>query len=216
MVNLPSSILNSIRGFSLFLGESAVTSSTMILVSREGGGYTDSPYGSKGGLSYGISASITQIYRSNFIIGVDLGYELLRSNVEITEVYATTGFNSLPASGQTYLNNNSINVFPNIGYRLALKTVLIDFSGGMDIAYCLSAEERGSAEAGTRKYRTQRDRKTISTDLRSRIQANVNRGKYGVYVGCSTGLRNYKSDFVGGVNEAYSRLVRFGVTYRSI
>ena len=204
--------LNS--GLFSFTGESATSTSWINSISEEDG-YTNTPYGSRGGLSYGVSASLTQVYKSNLIIGADLGYEMLRSRVKITRVSASTEGNMpLAADGRTYLNNSFINLFPKIGYRLSLAKISIDLSAGMDIAYCLSAQEKGYAEAGTREYNTARDRKTINTDIRPRVQANVSTGKYGAYVGYSRGIRNYKSDFVGGTNEAYSRLVRFGLTYR--
>ena len=206
--------LNLNSGLFSFTGESASTSSSIILNSREDG-YTNSPYGSEGRLSYGISAGITQVYRSNFLVGADLGYELLSSKVKITSVSTNAGFGaSLSADGQTYLRSSFINLFPKIGYRLSLAKLSIDLSGGMDIAYCLATQEKGYAEAGTREYNTERDRKTIDTDIRPRVQVDVNKDKYGVYVGYSSGIRNYKSGFDGGTNEAYSRLVRFGLTYR--
>ncbi|WKN44103.1 outer membrane beta-barrel protein [Tunicatimonas pelagia] len=204
--------LNS--GLFSFAGESAVSSS-WINLNAQGDGYTNTPYGSQGGLSYGISTSITQFFNSNFLIGAELGYELLRSKVEITRVSGNGGGGMpIAADGQTYLRNRFINLFPKIGYRWAVAQTSIDLSVGMDIGYCLSAQEKGNAEAGTQDYTTERDRKTIDTDIRPRIQANVSKGKYGGYVGYSRGIKNYKSGFIGGTNEAYSRLIRFGLTYR--
>lgn len=206
--------LNLNSGLFSFAGESASSTSWINLVSQEGG-YTNNPYGSQGALSYGLSASLTQVYRSNFLAGFDLGYELLRSEVEISSVVASSNVNtSLFADGQTYLRSSFINLFPRIGYRLSLAETSIDISGGIDIAYCISAQEKGSAEAGTREYFTERSRKTINTDIRPRVQANVSKGKYGVYAGYSSGIRNYRSGFDGGTNEAYSRMVRFGLTFR--
>ncbi len=207
--------INLNSGLFSFVGESATSSSWINFNTQEEDGYTNTPYGSRGGLSYGISANVTQVYQSNFIIGADLGYEMLRSKVKITRVSANTGGNSpIAADGRTYLNNSFINLFPKIGYRLTLANMAIDFSAGMDVAYCLSSRERGSAEAGTREYNTKRDRKTINTDIRPRVQVNISQDKYGGYIGYTRGIRNYKSGFDGGINEAYSRFIRFGLTYQ--
>ena len=208
--------LNINSGLFSFSGESVEGFSSINYDLRDEDGYTNNPYGSGSGLSAGLSASLTHIAKSHFLIGIGLGYELLRSKIVIDRISAYDGMTneSIAANGQTYLNSNFINLFPTFGYRLALSKVNIDLSGGLDLAYCLGANEKGYAQADTRAYETRRDRTTIRTDLRPRIQANASRGKYGAYVGYSKGIRNYKSGFDGGVNEAYGDMLRFGLSYR--
>jgi hypothetical protein len=91
----------------------------------------------------------------------------------------------------------------------------MDITAGLDVNYCLKATEKGNATtANGTEYRTSLDRKTISTDIRPRFQMSINYKKAGAYLGYSHGFANYKSGYVGGVNECYARLIRFGLTYQ--
>ena len=87
-------------------------------------------------------------------------------------------------------------------------------TGGLDIGYGLKADENGSAIAsnGT-NYITSADRKTIKTDIRPRLQVSAQYKKLGLYMGYSAGLTNYKSGYIGGTNECYATLLRFGASY---
>lgn len=51
-------------------------------------------------------------------------------------------------------------------------------------------------------------------NLRSRLQVPAYRAKAGVYGGFAYGLRNYRSGWVGGVNECSAERIRFGLLYR--
>ncbi len=179
-------------------------------------GYTNNPYGSKSGLSYGISANISRITKNNMAFGIDLGYELLRSKIYIDRVSEHNGTTNqmIEATGKTYLNNSFINLFPSIGYRFSTSNLFFDLSGGIDFAYCLSTTEKGSATSSTRKYVTKRDRKTINMDFRPRIQIGIYKNKTGIYIGYSKGVKNYKPGYAGGVNEVFGNIFRFGIKYR--
>ncbi|MDZ7658259.1 hypothetical protein [Fodinibius sp.] len=74
-------------GLSSFGGESATESSFIIAsdVSSEGN-YTNNPYGTKKKLSYGFSAQFQRITRHELILGLQTGYEVLRSQVRIDDV----------------------------------------------------------------------------------------------------------------------------------
>jgi hypothetical protein len=74
--------------------------------------------------------------------------------------------------------------------------------------------ENGKAYAGNGlTYSSTRDRKTISADIRPRLQASVGFHKTAVYVGYSDGLINYMAGYIGGPTGAYARLLRFGWQY---
>ena len=92
----------------------------------------------------------------------------------------------------------------------------MDFLAGTDLAYCLFGKERGSwvQEFDYEKQTITKNRSTIRFDFRPRIQSTIQYKKYGLYAAYSIGLVNYKSDYVGGVNECYSRMFRFGLTYK--
>lgn len=205
--------LNS--GVFLFSGASAQKYSRINVSGQANSGYTNNPYGSAGALSYGLSGNIKRVTKNNVALGVDAGFETLRSKVKINGINGSTG-NGSPesAKGKTILSSNFINLFPFIGRRFYREAVSFDIVGGFDIAYCLKTTEKGSASAadGT-KYTTSRDRKTISTDFRPRIQFSADYKNTGVYLGYSQGLINYKSGAVGGTNICFASLLRFGLMY---
>jgi len=181
--------------------------------------YTNNPYGSKNGLCYGMSANVKRVTKINIIYGIDLGYEMLRSQTTINGVYDySVALSSTlnPASGKTNLNFSFINLQPFAGYRFAIKPVYIDITAGVDVARCLTAREDGNAKTTTGlAYNTSMDRKTITTDIRPRVQLAAGYKRWGVYTGYSLGLKNYLKDRVsGGTNESFSRILRFGITYR--
>ncbi len=181
--------------------------------------YTNNPYGSKYGLLYGISLNLQRITKKNIILGISFGYENLRSKISIDHISFNSngdlGIFNIAAIGKIVLNHHFSNLFPNIGYRIKLKKFSLDLSAGSDLAYCLLAYERGStkSEFGN-KYKTSKNRSTIRFDFRPRIQATFNYRKYGLYGAYSNGLVNYQSSYVGGINECYSRMFRFGLTYK--
>jgi len=208
--------LNS--GLFSFAG-SLAESATFINYSLNSGS-TNNPYGSKNGLSYGISANLKQVTKKNLVLGLDLGYEVLGSKVSINSVWISND-EYYDAEGQTFLNNDFINLFPQIGYRFNTKKVSFDLVAGSDIAFCLNTAEKGEATASNGlTYTTSGDQKTITKDFRPRIQLSANYKKAGIYAGYSYGLTNYLPDLLwgtsnqGGKYGAYSRLLRFGLTYR--
>lgn len=179
-------------------------------------GYTNNPYGAKGGLCYGVSANIQRVTRQNFILGVDLGYETLRSKISIIGVGGFNGTETydLTADGQTYLNSNFTNIYPFLGYRIMKSPVILDLTGGIDIAHCISAKEDGEAtDSNGKKYETSLDRKTIKNEVRPRIQISTSYKKMGLYVGYSYGLANYQRDYIPQF-ESRAKLLRFGLTYQ--
>lgn len=204
--------LNS--GLFSFTGESVESVTGINYSERTNSGYTNNPYGSRGGLGIGVSGNVKRLSTNNSIIGVDLGYELLRSKIKINKIYGHLG--NLDAKGKTYLNANFLNLHVFMGYRLPVNNINIDFTGGADIAYCISSKERGRATASDGKeFNTSTERKTINFDIRPRIQISANYNKTGAYIGYSFGLANYTSDYdSGGKETCYARLLRFGLTYR--
>jgi hypothetical protein len=204
--------LNS--GLFSFAGASAASSSFINFDEDTHTAYTNHPFGSQNGFGYGLSANLKVASNSSFIYGLDLGYEIMKSRIAIDGI-STSGA-QIAATGETSIHYQFINLFPFLGYRLqSNKKIFFDITLGLDNAYCLKATEKGKATMsdGT-VYATNVDRKTITTDIRPRIQLSANYERVGVYIGYSLGLRNYLVDYVGGTNECYSRIIRFGLSYR--
>ena len=185
-------------------------------------GEANIPYGSRNGLSYGFSGFIQRVSKTNHIIGVDLGYEDLRSKVLINQVldhkyFETAGY-FYEATGKVFLSTHFINLFPYIGRRYHLQKTSIDVKGGFDLGYILDANVKGDAVTDTGdRYSVNGPPKTMTLDYRPRLQVSADYHKLGVYVGYSFGLANYPrsryyySDTGKG---CYSRLIRFGLCYK--
>jgi hypothetical protein len=208
-------VVNS--GLFSFTGPSAESSTFINYSDRSSLGHTNNPYGSGNGLSIGLSGRIQRVSKKHFLTGIDLGYEHLASKTSIKQISIYDGTSSYyyAAKGHTFLNYQFINANPYIGYRFQAGAVSLDLTGGFEIAYCLTAHEKGTAKDEHGKdYTTSLDRKTIKTDVRPRGQLSANYGRTGIYIGYSYGLANYKSGYVGGVTQCYARMARFGLTYR--
>jgi hypothetical protein len=206
--------LNS--GLFSFAGRSA-TSTSAINSTTDISSYTNDPYGSKVGWCDGLSADLKRVTRRRLLFGLSLGYEALRSELSLTSVNVFDGnlAYSLTAHGHTALTSQFINFFPSIGYRFLPGKLTVDLTGGLDLGYCLSAEENGEAQASNgATYTSSWDRKTISVDFRPRLQVSVGYHKTAVYIGYSDGLMNYMAGYIGGINDAYSRILRFGLQYK--
>ena len=207
--------LNS--GLFSFSGKAANAVSYISYNDDNQSGHTNNPFGAKSAISYGFSGNLKRITKRNFILGLDLGYESLRSKVTINTVNGYTGNSTyqLEATGKTILSSDFINIFPSLGHRFNTNKVAIDLTGGFDIGANLKMQESGKATAvdGT-VFTTDVDRKTISTDVRPRIQVSANYNKMGIYAGYSYGFLSYKAGYVGGSTECVARFVRFGLTYQ--
>lgn len=181
--------------------------------------YTNSPYGRKGAVSYGASFNIKRVTKNNFILGGDLGYEMLRSKVSLDFQDGLGGDIIWTFRGRTFLNNGFINIFPFIGKRIRISSQPVDITIGSDIGFLTNSKEKGKATATQQEnivIKTSQNRdKHINTDVRPRIQVSTDFKKVGVYAGYSYGISNYYKDFIGGKNnEVYSRMLRLGISYR--
>jgi len=195
------------------------TTSIYSFVSSHGGG-AGNPYGSLNGLSYGFSGFIQKVSKTNHIIGVDLGYEDLKSKVLINQTWDVSstveiaGYNTYQnATGKVFLSTHFINLFPYIGRRYNLKHASIDVKGGFDLGYVLDARVKGDATTDDGAiYSVNGPPKTISVDFRPRLQVSANYHKLGVYAGYSFGLSNYPGSYYSNTGKGcYSRLIRFGL-----
>jgi hypothetical protein len=203
--------LNS--GLFSFKGQSTTDISAINFSDRTNSGYTNNPYGSKLGFCYGISGNLKRVSRKNFIVGFDLGYEMLRSKVIIDRINANSSFSAI---GKTFLNFNTINLYPFLGKRFNSKLFSFNIIGGLDFNYILNANERGNAMASNDMvYETSKGRSTIDFDIKPRVQFGINYHKTEIYVGYSNGLANYHESYVGGgINDSHSEMIRFGLMYK--
>lgn len=199
-------------GLFSFTGKSAENTSFII---AGGHNYTNNPYGTKNGLAYGLSANAKKVFANHYLLGLDFGYEMMSSKININRV-SSSGSSTLPATGITNLNSQFLNLHPNLGFRFGQSKTTFDLTAGIDFGIILKSEEKGEATTTTGVIvNTTIDRKHLKTDIRPRLQLATNYQKLGIYAGYSYGLSNYREGITGGGTwEASSRVIRFGLSYR--
>lgn len=205
-------------GLFSFSGHSSGSTTSINWDDRTNSGYTNNPYGSENALCYGFSLNFKRVTKKHFLLGIDLGYDRLRSKISIDKIDGYDGVSvyQFAANGKTFLNNSFLNLNPFFGYRIDSKNISFDLTGGFEIGYCLDAGEKGTAtDSNGNRYSTSRDSKTVKTDIRPGIQFAAYYHRLGLYAGYSSGLVNYMMYEKGdALWESYARLIRFGVTYR--
>lgn len=206
--------LNS--GFFSFGGESA-TQRSIIIVSDVAtiDNYTNNPYGKENTFSYGVAGQIQRITNRNLIYGLQGGYEVLKSDVEINGLAGEFLEPPEVESGHTTLTHEFMNLYPHVGRRFAAQNVNIDFSLGPEFGIYLTSRENGEAttEDGL-TVKTDTKRNDPGTDIRIRPELTVNYENLGISAGYSFGLHNYSENLTGANRERFSRFIRFGITYK--
>lgn len=176
--------------------------------------YINSPYGTRSGFSFGIGIHGQKITSGNFIYGLQLSFESLKSKLAIDNAYGEV--NWTVAHGEATLTSCFINLFPSIGKRFnLLRNVDSDILLGSDLGIGLSSKERycvgtsqGSNVSGT--Y----EREIPGIDFRPRIEFANYYKSIGFTVGYSYGLTNYLGNMDGADRDASSRYLRLGISYR--
>jgi hypothetical protein len=180
------------------------------------------PYGKKSGLSGGLSLNLQRVLKENIIFGMNAGYQSNQSKVLINAVVLDEGTTTvvINANGQSYVTNSSIMVNPFCGYRFDINKIPIDLVGGINLDFINTTKEKANAtDANNVEYDVSGDMKTINLDVSPKIQLATEYKKFGLVVGYSRGLVNYKTGYDGNPNdgvtkEVYSKNINFGITYR--
>lgn len=214
-------------GLFSYAGDGATDSSEMEVNTNTHEGFVDNPYGTRSGLSYGLSIDARYVTEKKSIFGVSLGYQILRSTTDIEVIRGdfevTIGgisgnVNRELANGKTHLTNYTINLFPYYGHRFNTNARPVDVLLGVDVGYILGTTNKGSVDGiseGT--FTTDENFFTESFDFRPRLQISTDYKKFGVYVGYSFGLVNFKAPseyFFEDFGEAKTRMIRFGLSYK--
>ncbi|HEY4328046.1 MAG TPA: outer membrane beta-barrel protein [Mucilaginibacter sp.] len=208
-----------------YSGSSSVFVSSINQGATDKDNYTNNPYGKKNGFSYGLTVQEQYVSEGGFIIGLQAGYELLRSKVDINVYYPgyayllyTTYLTApqTPVTGQTFLQNQDINLNPYIGYRIKTSKINIDIMPGVDFGFNVSSYDKGKAtDDSGNVYRTDRKLLDAPTDVRLRLGVMASYKRFGVTAAYAHGLTNLGKNIIGsGDYEVHSELIRFGVTYR--
>jgi hypothetical protein len=213
-----------------FAGKSTTATTQVLQGSTTGNpmNYANNPYGNKNGFSYGAGIQVQTVSKGGFIVGLQGGYELLRSKVDIDKytpiVYATyqdylpitSNDPSFAVTGHVAFQSQSINLNPYIGYRFQLNKVKLDILPGMDIGLILDSRDKGEVKDKDGKiYKVDYKRSKAPTDVRLRLGAVASYGRYGLNASFAHGLTNYMKNYIGDASfNAHSEYFRLGLSYR--
>jgi hypothetical protein len=207
--------LNS--GLYSYAGNSSVSHTFVTERSNSNDVYTNNPYGSNNAISYGLSAQIQRVTENDFFLGVQSGFEVLRSSVQVAQIFSHQYSNSsVSVSGSTKLRLQNINVYPYWGYRLNIKGNDLDVQIGPEMGFILDSRELGEVQAkdGT-TYTIENPESHPDMDVRLRASLSFHYKRWMFNSGYSFGVRNFKAGMVGGpVFTAFSRYLRLGIAYR--
>jgi hypothetical protein len=85
-----------------YSGNATVATSYITEGMSPGQNYTNNPYGNKNGVSYGAGIQAKYVTKGGFIAGLDAGYDILRSKVNISNVYPFPNYVLFKAADQFY------------------------------------------------------------------------------------------------------------------
>ena len=105
----------------------------------------------------------------------------------------------------------------------------LDIDAGIEFGLVNTSNESGMVNSSSDQYSIHSDMShaLINTDLRTRLQVGVNYYRYGGYFGYSWGQSDYGGGMGGGCspgpgytvdptiyNKYFSRIIRFGISYK--
>jgi hypothetical protein len=212
--------LNS--GFAAYRGSAAAGGGSVIvvpdpfdefLISDREEPYTENPYGTTLGLSYGLAAQVQRVTAKGSVWGLQSGYEVLRSRTRIHNVFDQHDF-GINSTGYTSLINHGITAHPFFGHRFAVKSTNLDLTAGPEVSFLQSSHEKGYAKTDRRTYSTSLDHAHPDLDVRARVNLTTYYKHMGLALGYSRGLTNHRKEQAGVRGEAYLQVFRLGLLYR--
>ena len=197
------------------------TSSVAYLPNMADFSYTNSPYGSYLGAGVALGLRAQRVGAHQGLLALDLGYEWLRSRVNITQVEYSPSFSSsfrgtYRADGSTHLVSQNLTAFLGLGHRFGLGAVALDVLVGPELAYASGFREKGTGTYdGDKTWATgQRNRAKNLFDVRLRADATAWYHRVGFNASYSHGFINYQGGLLGADPEVYARILRLGLAYR--
>ena len=167
-------------------------------------------YGKDGSFSYAIELQSQRITKRKMIYGIGIAFEKLNSKVNLDSVRQIVYGRQDVLSGKTFLRNSYITLNPFLGRRFIYSKMTLDFLLGLDVAFCEKSEEDVRAVFYNNSHRVSNIKTRPDIDYRPRVQMEGRYKRFGVLVGYSLGLTNYKQQ---SNMKAYSSLFRLGIGY---
>jgi hypothetical protein len=175
-------------------------------------GYQTNSFGSKNALSYGAGLVLQKQFKSNLLLGLEAGYEMLRTKA-IIDVFQQDDM-IMQVEGKSVSYNHFANIFPHIGYNFNVnEEVSIAVTGGADFGIGLDSYHKDSVRDYFKRYKVDTDI-IPGFDFRPRLQVKVRYQKFGFTAGYSYGLKNWMGHYDGGNPEAYMNVIRLGMQYQ--
>lgn len=165
---------------------------------------------------YGTGLQFQYTFKFNFLIGTQLGYELLGNKVDINGVY-NGGAGETPATGYTIVHDGYLNINPYLGYRFKLNKVRLDVLPGIDIALGTNTFTTTNVNAADGSYYNRllpNYGGAPSLEIKGRLGLAAYYKRFGVTASWSYGqdIRDYYAD--GPVAAEYREAYRLGISYR--
>jgi hypothetical protein len=165
---------------------------------------------------WGTDLQFQYTFKSNFVLGVQTGYEQISYKVDINGVYDGAA-NETQATGYTNQHNGYININPYLGYRLKLDKVRLDVLPGFDIALGTNSYTTVNVKAsdGTFYNKPSYDG-APATEIRARLGLAAYYQKFGITASYSHGTKDYNSGLASDsvLPTLYTELFRVGLSYR--
>jgi hypothetical protein len=210
---------NVYSGFFSYKGNGSAGSSTINYGIYTPTPYTSNVYGNKSSFPISFEVQVIKNTKSNFLYGLGLSYDLLKSKIQINkvqfspEVVVANQSYFYDAEGNTKLKNIYFNINPFIGKRFLKNKMTLDLLVGFDFGICLKSMEEGHATISSTKAEVHSNvsKPYPSIDFRPRIQFKAGYKRTRIMIGYSLGFTNYQSLMT---SKAYTGFLRFGFCYR--
>jgi len=172
-------------------------------------------YGDKPIMSYGAGLQFQWVSEQNFIMGLQTEYQDLRSKFDL-HVYIDEPVN-IPLSFQTvngYVihSNQVLSIAPYLGYRILAKKITFDADAGIFTSIGIHQQDTPHMDGNGNDIRVIDPQYKRQSDAGIRFEIKAAYSRFGLSTGYDYGMSNYYSNNQN--NEAYSRMFRFGISYR--
>ena len=202
-------------GVSHYVGAGTVSSTFLNVDPQTHTGYPNGD-GNRNAVIFGADIQWQYTAKSNFILGLQTGYEALGSKIGINSVF-NEGANE-PATGTFTDHLNYINLNPYFGYRFKLNKVKLDIMPGLDFALGVHGSESGKATTNDNTTYNASDvaNGTTRSDVRLRFGLVAYYQKFGITASYAHGITDFNS---GAVSDSVLptlrvEVIRIGLSYR--
>lgn len=212
-------------GVSHFTGKTTVNTTFLNAGMKEHTGYANGT-GNINTPTLGAGLQLQYVFKCNFIVGGQAGFEQFNSKVNIDTINGSynspighiNGTYQAAATGHVTNHWDYINLNPYIGYRFTFDKVRLDVMPGIDIAIGTGSSETVNVKASDGTYYNKPNiaNGTPSSDVRLRMGLAVYYQHLGITASYSRGLKDYNSGLMSDsfLPPLHTGLLRIGLAYQ--